>query len=118
MTERTFEAAPTKEKRIGNLREYAGRKHPEYANQITDDAYDTCITQDSLTGLSMMLYQMAVKGHEEKRLDTHVGTLKEAGTSFGPLFGLAYSPIQASAFGSLALPSLDFGGSEKFTSFM
>jgi hypothetical protein len=36
----------------------------------------------------------------------------------GPLFGLAYSPIQASAFGSLTIPSLDFEGSEQFTSFM
>ncbi len=39
-------------------------------------------------------------------------------THGGPMFGLAYSPIQVSAFGNLALPSLDFGGSEKFTAFM
>jgi hypothetical protein len=117
MSERTFELGPPKEKRIEHLREYAGKKYPAYANQITDEAYDTFINQDWLTD-SMMIYQMAVKGHGEKKLDNHVGTLKEAGTSFGPLFGLAYSPIQASAFGSLALPSLDFGGSEKFTSFM
>ncbi len=117
MSERMFELAPTKEKRIEHLREYAGKKYPEYANQITDEAYDKFINKDWLTD-SMKLYQRAAKGHEEKRLDIYVGTLKEAGTSFGPLFGLAYSPIQASAFGSLALPSLDFGGSEKFTSFM
>ena len=36
----------------------------------------------------------------------------------GTLFGLAYHPIQVSAFGDLALDSLDFGGSGRFTAFM
>ena len=54
---------------------------------------------------------------KQKEGDAHVAKY-DTTPSYGSLFGLAYSPIQVSAFGSLALPSLDFDGSHRHTSFM
>ena len=55
----------------------------------------------------------------EKRKQTSGGPTGQTATGptgpTGPLFGMAYS---VSAFGHLALPELDFRGSERFTSFM
>ena len=58
----------------------------------------------------------------EKRKQTSGGPTGQTATGptgpTGPLFGMAYSVIQVSAFGHLALPELDFRGSDRFTSFM
>ena len=52
----------------------------------------------------------------EKRKQTSGGPTGQTATGpTGPLFGMAYS---VSAFGHLALPELDFRGSDRFTSFM
>ena len=55
----------------------------------------------------------------EKRKQTSGGPTGQTATGpTGPLFGMAYSVIQVSAFGHLALPEIDFRGSDRFTSFM
>ena len=43
---------------------------------------------------------------------------KKMNKAQGPLFGFAYHPLQVSSFGSLVLPSLEFGEAERFTAFM
>lgn len=56
---------------------------------------------------------------EERKVELELEKRKKtSGGPTGPLFGMAYSVIQVSAFGHLALPELDFRGSERFTSFM
>ena len=35
-----------------------------------------------------------------------------------PLFGLAFSPLQVSAFGNLVLTPFEYDGSEQYTAFM
>ena len=54
---------------------------------------------------------------KQKEGEAHVAKY-DTKPSYGSLFGLAYSPIQVGAFGGLALPSLEFDGSHRHTSFM
>ena len=60
---------------------------------------------------------------EERKVELELARKQTSGgptgqTATGPLFGMAYSVIQVSAFGHLALPEIDFRGSDRFTSFM
>lgn len=66
--------------------------------------------------LARMAEERKVELEKEKEKQTSEGQAGPAAT--GPLFGMAYSVIQVSAFGHLALPEIEFRGSERFTSFM
>jgi hypothetical protein len=55
---------------------------------------------------------------ERKAELAEVARKQASGGQTGPLFGMAYNVIQVSAFGHLAMPDIDFRGSERLTSFM